>query len=170
MVATGDGTPERLDGARVLPGFFELLRVEPLLGRVFRTVDGETGSARVAVLTHGLWQRRYYGDPAVLGRIITLDDRRVEVIGVLPASFRSLRFADLSPTGNRAGRPEVFEPLAWTDLQLRSPGAFDYPALLRLPPDVTPQQATVELDGILADAYAGVPIQPSAYVARWRTR
>lgn len=164
VVATVDGTPERLDGARVLPGFFELLRVEPLLGRVFRTVDGETGSARVAVLTHGLWQRRYGGDPAVLGRIITFDDRPVEVIGVLPASFRSLRSADLSPTGNRAGRPEIFEPLAWTDLQRRSPGSFDYPALLRLPPDATPQQATVELDGILADAYAGMPFQPSAYV------
>ena len=164
VIATGDGTPERLDGARVLPGFFELLRVEPLLGRVFRTADGESGSARVAVLTHGLWQRRYGGDPAVLGRVITLDGEPVEVIGVLPASFRFLRFADLTPIGNWAGRPELFEPLAWTDSQLRSPGAFDYLALLRLPPDVTPQQATVELDGILADAYTGVPIQPSAYV------
>jgi predicted permease len=164
VVATGDGTPERLGGARVLPGFFELLRVEPLLGRVFRPADGETGSARVAVLTHGLWQRRYGGDPSVLGRIITLDDQPAEVIGVLPASFRFPRFSDPTSIGDRAGSPELFEPLAWTDSQIRSPGAFDFPALLRLSPDVTAAQATVELDGILDDAYAGAPVQPSAYV------
>ena len=98
MVATGDAAPEPLDGASVLPGFFELLRVEPLLGRVFRTADGDTGSARVAVLTHGLWQRRYGGDPSVLGRIVTLDDQPVEVVGVLPVSFRFPRFADLTAT------------------------------------------------------------------------
>ena len=164
VIATGDGTPEPLGAARVLPGFFELLRVEPLLGRGFRTGDGEIGSTRVAVLTHGLWQRRYGGDPAVLGRVITLDDQPVEVVGVLPASFRFPRFPDSTPLGNRAGRPELFEALAWTGFQVRSPGTFDYLALLRLPPDVTAAQATVELDRVLEDVYAGAPIQPRTHV------
>lgn len=165
VIVTGNGATEPLDAARVLPGFFDLLGVEPLLGRGFRDAEGEAGSARVAVLTHGLWQRRYGGDPSVLGRIVTFDDEPVEVVGVLPASFRFPRFAELTATsGWGGGRPALFEPLAWTESQVRSPGAFDYLALLRLPPDVAAAQAAVELDGILADAYAGAPIQPRAHV------
>ena len=165
VIVSGNGATEPLDGARVLPGFFDLLGVEPLLGRVFRGAEGETGSARVAVLTYGLWQRRYGGDPGVLGRIVMLDDEPVEVVGVLPASFRFPRFAELTATtGWGDGRPALFEPIAWTESQVRSPGAFDYLALLRLPPDVTAAQAAVELDGILADAFDGVPIQPRAHV------
>ena len=75
VVVTGDGAPEPLRGARVSLGFFELLGIEPLLERVFEDADSEAPDARVAVLTHGLWQRRYGGDPAVLGRIIVLDDQ-----------------------------------------------------------------------------------------------
>ena len=166
VVATGDEAPEPLDGARVLPGFFELLGIEPLLGRVFRAGDGNAGSARVAVLTHGLWQRRYGGDPAVLGRVITLDGQPVEVVGVLPASFRFPRFSNLTATGDRAGRPELFAPLAWSEAQIRAPGMFDSLVLLRLPPDVTAAQAAVELNSILDDAYDGAPIHPRAHVRR----
>lgn len=164
VLATGDGTPEPLGGARVLPGFFELLRVEPLLGRFFRDGDATAGSAGIAVLTHGLWQRRYGGDPSVLGRVITLDDRPVEVVGVLPASFRLPRFENLAATDGWTGRADLFEPLAWTALQVRSPGAFDYLALLRLPPDVTADRAAVELNGILDDAFASTPLRPRAHV------
>ena len=165
VVVTGGGSPEALLGARVSPGFFELLGVEPLLGRAFRAGENEAAGARVAILTHELWQRRYGGDPAVLGRIIALDDLRVEVVGVLPASFRSPRFADLTPIESGwSGRPEFFEPLAWSESQLRSPGEFDYPTLLRLPPDVTPAQATVELNGILDGVYAAAPVNPRVRV------
>lgn len=165
VVVTGDGSPEPLRGARVSSGFFELLGVEPLLGRVFRTGDRDAAGVRVAVLTHALWQRRYGGDPAVLGRVIALDDQPVEVVGVLPASFRFPRSSDLTPVeSGRSGRPEFFEPLTWTERQLRSPGEFDYPTLLRLPPDVTASQATVELNGILDGVYAGAPFRPRVRV------
>ena len=165
VVVTGDGAPEPLRGARVSLGFFELLGIEPLLGRVFEDADSEAPDARVAVLTHGLWQRRYGGDPAVLGRIIVLDDQPIEVVGVLPAWFWFPRFADLTPVESGwSDRPEFFEPLAWSESQLRSPGAFDYPTLLRLPPDVTAAQATVELNGILDGEYAAAPIHPRALV------
>ena len=166
VVVTGGGSPEPLRGARVSAGFFELLGVEPLLGRLFRAGEGEgAGGARVAVLTHGLWQRRYGGDPAVLGRIVALDDQPVEVVGVLPASFRFPRFADLLPlAAGLPGRPEFFEPLAWAESQLRSPGSFDYPTLLRLPPAATAAQATAELNGILDGLYAAAPIHPRVRV------
>ena len=164
-VVTEGGSPEPLAGARVSPGFFELLGVEPLLGRLFRVGERDgAGDARVAVLTHGLWQRGYGGDPAVLGRVVALDDQPVEVVGVLPATFRLPRFVDLVPVaGGPSGRPEFFEPLAWTESQLRS-RAFDYPTLLRLPPDVTAAQATAELDGILEGVYAAAPIHPRVRV------
>ena len=165
VIVTGGGSPEPLRGARVSPGFFALLGVEPLLGRLFRVGDSDgAGDARVAVLTYGFWQRRYGGDPAVLGRVVALDDQPVEVVGVLPASFRFPRFADLVPVaGGLSGRPEFFEPLTWTESQLRS-RAFDYPTLLRLPPDVTAAQATAELDGILEGVYAAAPIHPRVRV------
>ena len=168
VVVTGGRSPAQLPGARVSPGFFELLGVEPLLGRVSWTGEGEAaGGARVAVLTHGLWQRRYGGDPTVLGRIIALDDQPVEVVGVLPASFRFPRSAHLVPPamdGGGSGRPEFFQPLAWTEAQLRSPGAFDYPTLLRLPPGTTAAHATVELNGILDEVYAAAPFNPQVRV------
>ena len=166
VVVTGDGAPEPLRGARVSLGFFELLGIEPLLGRVFEDADSEAPDARVAILTHGLWQRRYGGDPTVLGRIIMLDDQPVEVVGVLPASFWFPRFADLMPVASGwSDWPEFFEPLAWSESQLRSAGtAFDYPTLLRLPPDVTAAQATVELNGILDGEYVAAPIHPRALV------
>ena len=117
VVVTGDGAPEPLRGARVSLGFFELLGIEPVLGRVFEDADSEAPDARVAVLTHGLWQRRYGGDPAVLGRIIVLDDQPVEVVGVLPTSFWFPRFADLTPVESGwSDRPEFFQPLAWSEL------------------------------------------------------
>ena len=166
VVATGGDSPEPLSGALVSPGFFELLGVAPRFGRLFRDGESDTTSgARVAVLTHGLWQRRFGGDPDVLGRIVTLDDQSVEVIGVLPASFRFPRFADLVPyESGVSGRPEFFEPLVWTASQLRSPGEFDYPTLLRLPPEVTAVQATVELNRILDGVYAASPIHPRVRV------
>ena len=164
-VVTGGGAPEPLEGARVSAGFFELLGVEPLLGRLFRDDDHDAAGARVTVLTHALWQRRYGGDPSVLGRIVTLDDQSVEIAGVLPDSFRFPRISDLTPVeAGRSGRPEFFEPLAWTERQLRSPGEFDYPTLLRLPPEVTAAQATVELNGILDTAYAAAPFRPRVRV------
>ena len=165
VVVTGGGSPEPLDGARVSAGFFELLGVEPLLGRLFRDDDHDVAGARVTVLTHALWQRRYGGDPSVLGRIITIADQSVEIVGVLPASFWFPRISDLTPVeAGRSGRPQFFEPLAWTERQLRSPGEFDYPTLLRLPPDVSAAQATVELNGILDSAYAAAPFRPRVRV------
>ena len=66
---TGAGEPEILDGARVTEGFFEVLRVEPLLGRLF-TPDDYRHRRNVVVLSSGVWQRRFGGDPGVIGRQI----------------------------------------------------------------------------------------------------
>ena len=165
VILSGEGAPELLSGARVTPGFFELLGVEPLLGRDFGVDDGGVGT-RIAMLTYGLWQRRYGGDPSVLGRVITLDEQAVEVVGILPAGFRFPRFEELTPIEGLSGQPQFFEPLRWSESEARSARAFDYVAVLRLPPDVTAAQAGVELNGILAEMLAGSPVRVEVQITQ----
>ena len=82
---TGAGSPERLDGVRVSGEFFNLLGTRALLGRLVEPVDEERQS-RVAVLTHGLWRRRFAGDPAILGQNVSLNGAAYTVVG----SFRGV--------------------------------------------------------------------------------
>ena len=155
LVGGADGPPEALDTWRVTPGFFELLGVEPLLGRVF----GFGAREPAAVLTFGLWQRRYGGDPSVLGRVVTLNDQPVEIVGVLPASFRFANFQHLN-IGSPPGQAQLFATLTWPEWMVRSFGNWGYPALLRLPPDTTAAQAVAEMDAVLEHSFAGGPYHP----------
>lgn len=84
---SGVGTAQRLEGAWVSAGFFEVLAVRPILGRTFRANENEPGNHHVAVLGYGLWQGTFGGDPEVLGRAITLDGTPFTVIGVMPRGF-----------------------------------------------------------------------------------
>jgi predicted permease len=92
---TGDGAPEVALGRRVTANFFSVLGVEPMLGRVFTAAD-DTSGERVVVISHALWQRRYAGDPGIVGRTILMSgqnssgpaiDATYEVVGVAPPSF-----------------------------------------------------------------------------------
>ncbi len=85
---TGDGEPERVSVGQVTANTFEVLGAVPLIGRVITAAEDVPKAAPVAVLGYGLWQSRYGGDPAVVGRRIQLDDQPVEVVGVMPAGFR----------------------------------------------------------------------------------
>jgi len=71
---TGDGEPERLLAARVAANLFPLLRVKPALGRGFTEDENQPGRDRVVILSHGLWQRRYAGDPNIVGKTIRLEN------------------------------------------------------------------------------------------------
>ena len=86
-VSADDGVPERLLGARVTASFFDVLGVQPALGRVFTTVEDRPGRSRVVVLSHALWIRRFGGDPRVLGRTIRFDSGTHEILGVMPSDF-----------------------------------------------------------------------------------
>src|SRR5262245_17518969 len=65
---TGDGEPEELLGARVTSSYFQVLRIEPILGRTFTAEEETPGRDRVLILSHGLWQRRFGSSPDVLGK------------------------------------------------------------------------------------------------------
>jgi putative ABC transport system permease protein len=83
---TMDGAPELVMGRGVTPNFFDVLGVRPVLGRSFTPADDRAG-VNVVMISHGLWQRRYRGDPAIVGRTILMSDVKYEVVGVAPRSF-----------------------------------------------------------------------------------
>ena len=88
VTLTGVGEPTRLNAQLVSSEFFPLLGVQPLLGRTVSEDDDRPNAPLVAVLSHQLWQRRFGGDPSVIGRVVQLNDRPAEIIGVMPAGFR----------------------------------------------------------------------------------
>jgi predicted permease len=92
---SGDGLPERVSGARVTQPFFEVFGLPPALGRAFVPEEDVPGGARVVVLGHGLWQRRFGGRPDVLGRSVTLNGESYTVIGVAPPGFQHPEGAQL---------------------------------------------------------------------------
>jgi putative ABC transport system permease protein len=85
-VDLGSG-PERLTGSTASADLFDVLNVAPALGRAFSKAEDAPGKTGVVVLSHGMWQARFGGDPGVLGRTITMNGEPVVVVGVMPASF-----------------------------------------------------------------------------------
>jgi putative ABC transport system permease protein len=131
---TGEGVPERIRGTRVSAGFFSVLDTELARGRSFTAEEDRPEGPRAAILTNGLWQSRYAGDPNILGRMIALDDKEYAIVGVLPADFES-------PTSGR--QPQVFLPLA---APADASSAIWYlNVIARLKPGVTFAQAEADL-------------------------
>jgi predicted permease len=86
-LSSGEGPPEFVSGANVTPNTFDLLRMNPVIGRGFVDQDGVVGAAPVALIAHRFWQERFNGEPGVLGTTVRLDGRPTEIIGVMPAEF-----------------------------------------------------------------------------------
>ena len=134
---TGGGTPERLEGIRVSGAFFSLLGIGVAAGRGLTLAD-ERAEARVAVITYGLWQRRFGSDPGIVGRSLVLNDAPHTVVGVLPRGFLfPLRQAELA----------VPLPLA-SDARRAARGANFLRVVARLRPEVTREQARAEMNAI----------------------
>jgi predicted permease len=84
---TGNGTPERIQGAYFTPGFFETLRPKAALGRTIRGEEAVVGNDHFVVISDGLWQRRFGGDRTIVGRALTIDAVPYTVVGVMPPEF-----------------------------------------------------------------------------------
>ena len=135
---TGRGTPERLQVARATPSLLAVLQVSPALGRWFIETEGVTGAAPVAVLSHGLWMRKFGGDRTVVGRTLTFDGVPTEIVGVMPAEFS---FPD--------SRVEL-----WTIAQSTRANAsflFNLTGIARLRNGVTIESARTEITALIAD-------------------
>ena len=84
---SGRGEPERLNGVPVSENFFDVLGVRPLLGRTFTPDECRWQGPKAVMISHGLWERRFDSDPAIIGSALTINDEPTTVVGVLPASF-----------------------------------------------------------------------------------
>ena len=138
---TGDGEPEEINGAQVTTNHFAVLGVEPHLGRVFAPAESEPGRSDVAVISHGLWQRRYGGGDEVLGRRIELSGagrNAFTIIGVLPASH---------PAVDPGGRWEVWVPLERAADMAKDDSWF-LSVVARLAPEVPLTRATAEVKAL----------------------
>src|SRR5499426_88690 len=92
---TGVGEPERVQNSEVTAEFLQLLGGEPALGRAFLPEEEQAGGGQVAALGYGLWQRRFGGDPRIVGATISLDEKAYTVIGVMPEGFDFPKGVDL---------------------------------------------------------------------------
>ena len=88
VTLTGHGDAARLEGAAVSAGFFDVLRVRPVLGRGFVAGENEPGRTDVVVLGHKLWQERFGGDPGIVGQKVQIDREPRTVVGVAPRRLR----------------------------------------------------------------------------------
>jgi predicted permease len=84
---TGQGEPERLSGVPVSANFFQLLGVQPQIGRLFTLDECKWNGPKVVLLSHGLWVRRFGSNRGIVGQTLTLNDEAITVVGVMPASF-----------------------------------------------------------------------------------
>jgi putative ABC transport system permease protein len=153
---TGGAEPERLLGARVNASFFDLLGVKPMTGRTFLTDDDPVGNAQVTVLSYGLWQRLFGGDPNIVGRSIILDGRPYNVIGVMPRGFQY------------PGRSEIWVPSEFiaSTLAPTARGAHYINVVARLKPGVTLAQAQEEMSAIAARIAQQFPDKNAGWSAR----
>ena len=133
LTLTGTGEPVELLGARVSSELFPLLGLQPAAGQFFGADEDRSGGEPVAVLSHGLWQRRFGGDHGVIGRSLMLDGLSHRVAGVAP-ELEFLRWA------------EVFVPVALGAEDLADRGARRFGVLARLRPGVTHARATSEME------------------------
>jgi len=148
-------SPELINGLRVNYDFFDTLGVNMQLGRTFRSEEDTATRSRVMILSQGLWQRRFGGDPGVIGRKVRLNESTFTIVGVLPASFQSL---SLSKTDNAR---EIFAPLGY---ELNGPsscrGCQHLHLIGRLKDGVAPESAGAELNTIM---HGIVGEHPSTY-------
>jgi len=132
---------ERVGGVQASAEIFPLLGVRALLGRTFSAEEDRPGGERVVVLDHGFWQRRFAGDPAILGRTLRLDGEAFTVIGVMPANFRDRPLF---------GTSDLWTPLAFDANQRANRGGNFLRSIARLKPGVTLPRAAAALDALAA--------------------
>jgi len=129
-ILSSDGEPEEVPARKVTANLWTVLGAQPLLGRVFNE-DEDTRGVRVAVISHGLWQRRFGGSPEVVGRAITLNDSSYEVIGVMPREFYFMPARDIDIWMPTSFSAQMLTHFSWHDVQ----------CVARLKPGVTLRQA-----------------------------
>ncbi len=140
---TGFDTPEEIPVQAVTSNIFQLLGANPVVGRTFAADEGTEGKTNIVVLSHSLWQRRYGGDPSIVGQTIQLNGNNYTIIGVMPRNF-TLYIKRGTLSGKQA---DAWRPIAFTAQHRVRQGRF-MSAVARLKPGVTVEQAQAEMNAI----------------------
>lgn len=136
---TGEGEPVRLSRHLVSEGLLGALGVAPEAGRLFTSDEYRSGGPRAVLLSHSLWRGRFGGDPALVGKGITLSGEAYEIVGVLPEGFRI-----------PGGQPDLVAPLVFRPEDATDRSAAYLGGIGRLRPGVTLAQAEAELRPVAA--------------------
>ncbi len=139
---TGEGEPERADIVTVTANFFPLLGVRPMLGRQFLPEEEVVNGPHVVMLSHRLWQRRYAGDPALVGKTIEIDGVAHEVVGILPRDFR----LQLPTEAFQVSDGDLWAPIQFDYGQPLPRNLTFFTVFGRLAPGVTFEQAQAEMN------------------------
>jgi predicted permease len=161
---TGTGDTMRVHVGMTGADFFSILGVKPVMGRLFSADDDRLGAAGVTLISYGLWQRKFGGDPGVVGKRITMDGDDFTIIGVIPASFN----LDMQ---NFHEEKDAYVPVGQWKQPLFQERKFHMgmDAIARLKPGVSIDAARADMEGIAerlavlypeADAHARVNVQP----------
>jgi len=136
---TGRAEPEQVWGMATSTNFFQLLAIKPMAGRDFLAEEETPGRNQVVILSYGIWQRRFAGDPAILGQSIQIDEKPYIVVGILPRGF------SLFGTSRQF---DVWTPFAFDPAHMNRD---DHSVLVfgRLKPEATQEQAQAEMETIL---------------------
>ncbi|HEV3149893.1 MAG TPA: ABC transporter permease [Acidobacteriaceae bacterium] len=148
---TGKGEAEQVNAEFVSGSFFPLLGVNPILGRTFTPAEEQGGAAPVALISEGLWQRKFSASPNVLGQNLTLDGKDFTVIGVIPSSFH-LRLPSFRER-------DIYAPIRqWNNSILMNRNAgLGFHGIARLKPGVTLAQAKADMDRVTHNLAAAFP-------------
>ncbi|HVQ24047.1 MAG TPA: ABC transporter permease, partial [Planctomycetota bacterium] len=147
----GGGDPERLQHATVTNEVLTLVGTRPLLGRIFTRAEDLEGAPGTVLLSYGLWQRRFGGEPEVVGRTLLLDDERYRVIGVMPPSFHFPR-----------RETELWLPMRMPKQALERRDDLYLECVARLRPGVSRETAQAELDLVAAQLERQYPVENKA--------
>lgn len=140
---TGGSEPEVFFGAQVTEGFLDVVGMRPVLGRAFLREEHVRGARRAVIISYGLWQRKFGGDPSLINRAISLDGEPWTVVGVLPREFAP----QLLP---RPGDLDIWTPKVIQDQDKRTRASNWWNVVARLAPGVNVERAQREMDAIAA--------------------
>lgn len=146
---TGKGEAEQVKANFLSSGFFTVLGVRPLMGREFTPAEDRPGAAPVAMISEGLWRRKFGGAPDILSQNITLDGKNYTIVGVIPANLH---------LPNLKG-DDVFAPIPrWTNSNLMMRGAgLGFHGIGRLKPGVSVEQARADMERVTRNLAAAYP-------------
>jgi putative ABC transport system permease protein len=147
----GEDKPERISGATVTAGVLPLLGVSPIKGRFFEPEECTLGRDDVVIISARLWQRRFNSDPQIVGTKLLLNGKSFTVVGVMPASFDfPLQLFNLGNGGQFGGRAEIWQPLAFTDDEMKARSSRSFAIIGRLVSGTSLARAQAEIETINA--------------------